>query len=101
VTPDLIGTDSLMQRALISGRPSTRSKKEREKKEKKGKNRRYSLTSGIHQVELTTMVHDLWYNWILPDLMYNGGNLWVKHETFCGAAPVSDATDINAVDDCG
>lgn len=43
------------------------------------------------------MVHDLWYNWILPELMYKGGNLWVEHKTFCGAASVSDATDIDAV----
>jgi hypothetical protein len=46
------------------------------------------------------MVHDLRYNWIMPELMYKGGNLRVEHKTFCGAAPVSDATDIDAVDDC-
>ena len=47
------------------------------------------------------MVHYLLYNWIVPELMYVGGNFRVEHETFCGAAPVSDATDIDTVDDCG
>jgi hypothetical protein len=37
VTPDLIGIDSLMQRALTSTRPATSTKKERKKKEKKAK----------------------------------------------------------------
>jgi hypothetical protein len=47
------------------------------------------------------MVHDLRYNWILPELMHKGGNLRVEYKTFYGAAPVSDATDIDAVYDCG
>src|SRR5882672_4526580 len=73
-----------MQCALTSTQPSTHTKKERRKK--KHKNRQYSLTCGIHQVEFTTVVHDLWYNWILPELMYKRRNLLVKHETLCSAA---------------
>jgi hypothetical protein len=78
--------------------------RKKEKRRKKGKNRRYSLTSGIHQVELTTMVHDLWYNWILPELMHKGGNLRVEHETFCGAAPSPmplTSTPMTTVDEPG
>jgi hypothetical protein len=53
VTPHLIGIDSLMRHALISTQPSTCTKKERRKR-KKGKNRQYSLTRGIHQVASRT-----------------------------------------------
>ena len=67
---------------LQPNHPPTPRKKEGKKKHK---NRQYSLTCGIHQVEFTTVVHDIWYNWILPELMYKRRNLLVKHETLCSA----------------
>jgi hypothetical protein len=59
------------------------------------------LTRRIHQVEFTTVVHHLRDNRILPELMYEGSDLRVKHEAFCRAASVSDTADIDAVDDGG
>jgi hypothetical protein len=46
------------------------------------------------------MIHDLGYDWILPEFMDKRHNFRVKDEAFGGATTVADTADIDTIDDC-
>ena len=60
----------------------------------------HSPRSRIHQIKLATIIHDLGYDRILPELMGKRRDFRVEDEVFGDAAAVADAADIDAVDDC-